>query len=271
MKRQYHNQFSGSFFSFLPHYMNGLYLDIGGNGNFAFVGLHLWYVLVLLTFSLLTLPLFRFLGQMKLKTTYYWLLPLPLMLLSNSNIVNLGSWDILYYLVIFVYGYYFFHGDYFYEMIHKSILIHVLIAFSTSVAYIVWFIFYMSEAETTIFFLFKSICALSCWSLLMIMFYFGNRYLTRSHSTLTYTSDAAMPFYILHQPVIVIIGFFIKDLSWALEVKLAFLIIVCFIIVSLLYHFSIRPFNLVRFVFGLKRKKLFITKRSELSKVYNSR
>ncbi|MFJ5762060.1 acyltransferase family protein [Neobacillus sp. NPDC093182] len=58
MERVSHGQFTGSFFNWYPHYFDGVYLDIGGSGNFAFVGLHLWYLLVLLVFSFITLPVF---------------------------------------------------------------------------------------------------------------------------------------------------------------------------------------------------------------------
>ncbi|MDQ0970740.1 peptidoglycan/LPS O-acetylase OafA/YrhL [Neobacillus niacini] len=58
MERVSHGQYSGSFFNWYPHYFDGVYLDIGGSGNFAFVGLHLWYLFVLLVFSFITLPMF---------------------------------------------------------------------------------------------------------------------------------------------------------------------------------------------------------------------
>ena len=46
-------QFNGSFFQFYPHYFDGWY---GFSGNFAWMGLHLWFLLILFLFSLLTLP-----------------------------------------------------------------------------------------------------------------------------------------------------------------------------------------------------------------------
>ena len=58
LERVTHHQFTGTFFEFLPHYFNGLY---GFGGNFAWMGLHLWYLLVLFVFSILLLPLFRWL------------------------------------------------------------------------------------------------------------------------------------------------------------------------------------------------------------------
>jgi len=58
VERAVNRQFEGSFLSFFPRYFDGLYLEIGGTGNFAFFGHHLWYLLMLLIFSCVTLPFF---------------------------------------------------------------------------------------------------------------------------------------------------------------------------------------------------------------------
>ena len=49
IERVSHGQFSGSFIDFYPHYFDGLYA-VGG--NFAWMGLHLWYLEFLFIFSL---------------------------------------------------------------------------------------------------------------------------------------------------------------------------------------------------------------------------
>ena len=56
LERFTHGQFGGSFFQWLPHYFEGLY-GLGDGGNFAFHGMHLWYLLMLFLYSLLLLPL----------------------------------------------------------------------------------------------------------------------------------------------------------------------------------------------------------------------
>ena len=59
LERLTHSQFSGSFFSFLHQYFTGLYLGIGASaGNFAFHGLHLWYLLFLFVDCLICYRLF---------------------------------------------------------------------------------------------------------------------------------------------------------------------------------------------------------------------
>ncbi len=55
LERLTHGQFIGSFWQFLPEYFKGFY---GFGGNFAWMGVHLWYLLVLFVVSLLLLPLF---------------------------------------------------------------------------------------------------------------------------------------------------------------------------------------------------------------------
>lgn len=56
LERLSHHQFSKSLIEFLPHYFEGWYAF---GGNFAWMGLHLWYLLLLLVFSLAGLPLDR--------------------------------------------------------------------------------------------------------------------------------------------------------------------------------------------------------------------
>lgn len=63
LERVSRKQFDGSFLAFYPHYFNALYLEIGGAGNFAWMGLHLWYLLMLLVLSLIFLPVFTSLDR----------------------------------------------------------------------------------------------------------------------------------------------------------------------------------------------------------------
>ena len=57
VERVSHGQFTGNFLTFLPHYFGGLYAP-GGTGNFAFAGMHLWYLLALFVQTMVLLPFF---------------------------------------------------------------------------------------------------------------------------------------------------------------------------------------------------------------------
>jgi len=60
LERVSRSQFVGSFIEFYPHYFDGFYAF---GGNFAWMGIHLWFLEFLFIFSLLSLPLFFYLRK----------------------------------------------------------------------------------------------------------------------------------------------------------------------------------------------------------------
>jgi peptidoglycan/LPS O-acetylase OafA/YrhL len=67
-------------------------------------------------------------------------------------------------------------------------------------------------------------------------------------------SQASLPFYMLHQPIILIIGFLIAE--WQVGVLPKFIVLssVAFAAIALLYELLIRRIGLLRVFFGLKPK-----------------
>ncbi|MDP4164494.1 MAG: acyltransferase [Bacillota bacterium] len=256
IERISHGQFHGTFFEFFPHYFDGLYLDIGGKGNFAFFGLHLWYLLVLLVFSFLTLPLFRKVGaKRKFGSFHFIILPFFLILIGIIKTQGLGGWDLVFYLLIFIYGYYFFSNPGFKKALQATIKFHFIIALITSIIYIAWFMKGYPQPGSMQGVIFYALRTINCWSWLLCIFYVADKYLSYSNRFLKYGSEASMPFYVLHQPVIVLFGFLIKDLSWSIPEKLLFLSMVSFAIIVLCYHFVIRRVQILRILFGMKGSK----------------
>ncbi|HWL23781.1 MAG TPA: acyltransferase family protein [Ureibacillus sp.] len=254
------HKYEGSFFSFYPHYFDGLYLEIGGSGNFAFFGHHLWYLLGLLLFSMITLPLFlsgrKTDQQPKLFGLFhYFVLPVPLIVLAltTNNILNLGSWGILFYLLLYVYGYYFFSSVTLKIFVRKVGLIAGILSILSTAGYLYW-VMYFGFPETVSIFsvLFMVLRVVLVWNVLFFIFYLADRYLNFSNNTLKYTSDASMPFYILHQPIIILLGFYIYNLDWAVPIKAIFIVFFAFSIIMVLYHLIIRRINWLRVLFGLK-------------------
>ncbi|QOR68115.1 acyltransferase [Cytobacillus suaedae] len=255
IERITNGQFDGSFLSFIPHFFDGIYLDFGGTGNFAFFGLHLWYLLVLLVFSLLTLPLFQKVGIKQFKAYHFYILPFLLFLSGIIKTQGLGGWDLIFYLIMFMYGFYFLSASSFKTALKETSKIHIFLAVTTSISYIIWFMIGFPQPGTIESWIYFAIRTINCWSLLLCIFYLANRYLSYSNKFLAYTSEASMPFYVLHQPVIVLIAYFLHDLSWPIYVKLLFLAVVSFFIIMLSYHIIIRRFTSLRFLFGMKAQK----------------
>ncbi|UII56413.1 acyltransferase family protein [Cytobacillus spongiae] len=257
IERVYLQQFSGSFLDFLPHAYEGVYLEMGGPGNFAFVGLHLWYLLALILFSFLTLGLFLKTKPFKKVTGIkLFLLHIPFILLTSFvETVKLGGWDLLVYLMYFLFGFYVFTSESLLNYLEKTRWIHYTLAILPTTAYIIWFFIEYPDRGTVGFVIFSTLLVIGSINILLSIYHLGHTYLSFNNKLLTYASEAAMPFYIIHQPVIVIIGFFIKDLSWPIGLKLVFLICISFIIIMGIYHYVVRNLSPIRILFGLKGKK----------------
>jgi peptidoglycan/LPS O-acetylase OafA/YrhL len=97
--------------------------------------------------------------------------------------------------------------------------------------------------------------ALSCWSWLLVIFALADKKLSFSNKWLKYGSQASMPFYVLHQPVIVTLGFLIAEVDWSIPVKLVFLLSLSFFIIIGFYHFIISRIRFIRVLFGMKGQK----------------
>ncbi len=90
------------------------------------------------------------------------------------------------------------------------------------------------------------------WFWLMAILGLGQRYLNADNRVLRYARGASYPFYILHQTVIVVIGFYV--VGWTAAVLPKYLVIAaCSLVVSLgLYDLLVRRTNVTRFLFGMK-------------------
>ncbi|MDJ0591135.1 MAG: acyltransferase [Pleurocapsa sp. MO_226.B13] len=265
IERLSHSQFSGSFIQFFPHYFDGFYAF---GGNFAWMGLHLWYLEILFIFSLLTLPFFRYLrretvGQKISQTANFFARPgviflLAIPLSSSELLVNLqpdgigrrdfGGWSLLTYLLFFLLGYSLSCDERFQQSIerHRAFAL-VLGIITTNVG-----LSLQMSGYSTRGFLFALLRAFNSWFWLVAILGFGSKYLTFSNPLLRYANKAVLPFYILHQTAIVIIGFLI--VSWDASVMVKYLVLSTssFVVIVALYELVVKRFKVWRFLFGMK-------------------
>lgn len=262
IERITNHQFEGSLLQFFPHYFDGLYLEMGGTGNFAFFGHHLWYLLELLLFSMITLPFFRMSRNNgrrdRFGALHYLFMPIPLVAaaLAANSIVNLASWGMIFYLLLYVYGYYFFSRGSLREFVRRIGVLAGILSFLSTAAYIFWAMgigFPMNVSLNWAIFMILRVILV--WNTLFFILFLGDKYLDFSNAALQYTREASMPFYVLHQPIIIIIGFFIYNLDWSVPAKVAVLVPIAFTIILFFYHSLIRKVNLLRVLFGLRMVK----------------
>lgn len=93
---------------------------------------------------------------------------------------------------------------------------------------------------------------LQIWMCLLVALGYGRRYLSFNHPFLRYANEAVYPFYILHQTVIIILGYQVVDANWGIGLKFPVVVAGTFLFTWGIYALAIRPWNLLRVPFGMK-------------------
>jgi hypothetical protein len=271
LERLTHGQFSGSFFSFLPQYFSGIYLGIGMPGNFVFHGMHLWYLFFLFIYSLACCPLFIWLkgsGRLILNRImalsaipglmYLWFsIPLLIMeALIPEAVLSAGSggWGFLYYIWFLIAGFMIVSSERLQQQIKNQRWISLLLGLVLSTLYL-----YQLFSPSRIAFpawigdwIYTLLSIFSAWSWLFAILGFGMRFLSFNRPLLQYANEGVLPFFILHQTVLLGIGYFV--MTWQIHdfLKWAIVFTSSFIVIIALYTLLIRKLDLFRFLFGMK-------------------
>jgi hypothetical protein len=273
LERITHGQFSGSFIQWLPRYFDGMY-GLEEGGNFAFVGMHLWYLVLLFLYSLLLLPIFlllrtkvgrsvtRGIGSfLKIPVVIYLLgfvLAMPMAYLNPQSLLGLrafAGWNMVYYLIVFFFGFMIFAD----ERIQQAIIKQRFISLILGIVLVVLLhrgVFIKTQAPS-VGPVFQE--TISSWCFVLAILGLCMKYLTTTGRFLRYTTEAVLPFYMLHQPIILLIAFWVVQLQIPILVKYLIIVVLSFAGVMLLYE-GVRRVGVVRFFFGMKRRKAVIKK-----------
>jgi glucan biosynthesis protein C len=270
LDRLTHGLFKGSFLEFLPYYFQP--------ANFSWNGVHLWYLQYLFVFTLLLMPLFIWLrrpsGQRALRTLsrlsartgaiFLWAVPLAMISIVADpfNLMKQGLSETLLRLIMFplplIYGYLIYADHAIQQAIIRQrrafLFVSVGCSFvpplvSTAINQWGWKIDLLSYS------LLMALASLLIWCYLLAAFGYGMHYLTSPKRSLAYANEAVLPFYILHQPVILILGYFIIQLQVPIVVKYLIITPLALSITLVLYEYGIRRVNSIRRAFGLKPLK----------------
>jgi glucan biosynthesis protein C len=271
LERLNHNQFSGTFWQYYLSYFDGL--DRLG-GDFRWMGNHLWYLEVLFVFSLICLPLLIWMRQGAGKRVLTWLgdrlsapgavylLMLPTLLLLvtlNPQTPGLltsedwGGWNLPNYLVFFLTGFLLASSQGMQASIRRMrwiSLVAGVITFAAGGA------FYVIQGDqlfgTPMYMLLISFSGVIGWTWILAIFGFGLVRLNVRTPVLDYANEAVLPFYILHQTILLTVGFYVVNWTIPDFVKWVIIAPVSFDISMALYELLVRRINLLRVLFGMK-------------------
>jgi len=240
---------------------------------FGAAGYHLWFLGFLFCYSILTLPLF---GWLKGSSGQAWISRLArlcahrggiLLFILPLLVVRLvlhafwpweHSWaDFFFLLCFFILGFLVYSDDRFTSAIWRDwpILLAVGIVSFLGFGGVVLATMELDvEAPTRTLpaILMWTFVTISSWCWSAIMLRVGMRFLSFSNQALRYANEAMLPFFVLHQPMIIIVAYVIVQWHAPFLVKLIAVLGSAFALSLGLYQLVIRRVGLLRSLFGVK-------------------
>ena len=275
LERVTHDQFQGSFLEYLPVYFRDWYL---WNGEFDWTGVHLWYLAYLFLFTLVFLPLFAALKRPAGKrftaslarfsarpgAIFLWVLPVVLLLILGDpfGIMRPAPDEAiarLFMAPFVLIGFLLFAEPAVQQAIvrQRRIALLLLVALVLALPRISGIL--EADPSFTVYFLGILLIGLFAWSCILALLGYGTRYLARNHRVLAYANEAVLPFYILHQPLVLLLGYYIIPLPLSILAKYLLIAPSALLLTLGLYEFAVRRVNLLRYLFGLKPRKRPVT------------
>jgi glucan biosynthesis protein C len=269
LERVTHGQFAGSFIEFVPHYFEGLY---GYGGNFAWSGLHLWYLELLFVLSVVLLPVFAWTrsgaGQRVLEAVCGllaspggpFLLAIPIALAaalpaptSFWGARSWGGWNVLGHACFFAAGFLVASDARLYESVRRHWVAATVVAAAIGGPLSVFFIGAPEPVHGSIqAWLLLGGMALVGWSAVLAVLGGAIAGLNAVRTRfLAHASEAVLPFYVLHQTVILTIGWEVVRLPIPDLVRWA-VIAVTSLAVTVVGCELVRRVMVLRVLFGMK-------------------
>jgi glucan biosynthesis protein C len=163
----------------------------------------------------------------------------------------MGSWDILSYLLMFLSGYLIYASPHLQEALRKygpALLIagvvlstiHLTLLFSPSLGQA----YDNSPVDLRLF---------GAWGLVTGILGTGARFLNFNQKNLSRANESVLPFYILHQPVLLAIGYFVIQWSIPILAKYSIIVVCAFAVIVTIYELLVQRVNVIRILFGMKR------------------
>jgi len=259
-------QFSGNYFEFWPL---KAFIGVYPEGNFSWH--HLWFIPYLLLYSLVLTPIFLYLRnnpqawlmrKMKKLVAYklglYALAILPFCadfyltpyFPSTHALVN--DWhNHAIYCLLFFYGFLLVAlKDVFWENVKRNRRLYLITGI---VAYVLMmFIEFWTDSFPNKKIVFIFIGVIFGWSWILTCIGYAATYLNKPSRILAYANEAVYPFYILHQTVMVALGYYLKNVDMVFAAKFSVMAVGTFGISWLIYEFGIRRYTWIRPLFGMK-------------------
>ena len=262
-------QFAGNYFEFFP---TKAFVGIYPEGNFSWH--HLWFLPYLLLFALALIPVFLYLLKhpqtliirkaKKMATRKFGLFGLAILLIFwyvflkprfPSTHALVGDWfNIVNYCTLFFYGFLLMAlKDVLWENVTKNRRLYMITSIVTfALLMFLWYGVGRFPAKGE---LSDTVQAINAWMWILAIIGYATVYLNKPSRILSYANEAVYPFFILHQTMIIALGYYLKNIEMCLLAIFSIMVVGTFGITWLIYEFCIRRCTWIRPIFGMKKVK----------------
>jgi glucans biosynthesis protein C len=260
--RLWEGSYTGSFWSWYPHFFQGLF----PSGNFGW--LHLWFLAYLFIFSLLLIPIFHYLRDEKRKplidriasflekpgVIYLPIIPLiavnlPLRPIFGWSVDTFNLANMSVDIIIFFCGFMLVSSEKIIAALQRQKYVSLVAAAFFGVLLVYTYIRGNVPQVIT-----DGLYPIVCWLILMTFIAFSQKSMNFTNSVLRYSVDTVMPVYILHQTIIVVSCFWILKWNVGILPKYITLFVIA-VAGSVLVSEIVRRTKVTRFLFGIKQHK----------------
>jgi peptidoglycan/LPS O-acetylase OafA/YrhL len=169
------------------------------------------------------------------------------------NELDPGGWGMLNYIWFFLAGFLIIANDRLRNSMLRRRWYHLGLAIFFGVILLYMTLTNGTSAYQSVFESIDDLIRAMCsFSLILASLGLGLWKLNFTSPALKYANEAVLPFYILHQTVLVVVGFFV--VGWNLPDLLKYILIIgiSFPVILMTYELLIRRSNLLRVLFGMK-------------------
>lgn len=266
---QYSNfwEFYKTIFNFIPY----------PHGNFSTH--HLWFISYLFLYSILAIPFLKWSHLNKsisillklesiLASKVGWLITiiplaisqvilLPYFPHETHNFMDIAY--LIYYFYFFLLGILLISRDKIWMQLkeHKKFNLTVMLVLLTGfyLFYFNWDFLIIHLTKSIHFVIWRIFKVILCWYTILSVIGYAQSHLSKSHKLLKPLNESIYPFYILHQTVIVVVGYFIIKFQMKMEYKFISLTVLSLIVISFIYLVLIKYIKPMRLLMGMKKLK----------------
>jgi hypothetical protein len=238
----------------------------------------LWFLQLFFIILLITLPLFLYLksdpGQRLIDRLAGWstrpggmfLFVIPLAIFQVGlrwlPVTTDRTWaDFFWYASFFVIGYIIASDDRFTESIKRhgwiclALWIVVFWGVGGLFTFALGFDTSPGQGFSVLFALWQIALSIISYSAVVFIMSLGAKYLQFTNRLLAYSNEAVLPFFLFHQTIIQIVGWFVLPLDMGNLAKFLIITVISFPLILFLYEVFVRHIGFMRFLFGMAPKK----------------